>query len=865
MATPVETAQFVRVSLSLLAGDNGHHTFEHICRHVTKLRITSNVLPATGPVSAGGDQGRDFETFRTYLLQELPFARGFLALASTAVVAFACTIQRDDLRAKFKADITAICGQGTPVDNVWIFSVAEVPVRLRHDLQTWAADEHQITLEIVDGYALAEWLAEPDLYWIANTYLHAPAELAPPAVLDEPDLPDWYAELLEYWQQPHRQPANLGDLFELRHGLRHATAPGPARADLPGWLILMTRLAEQSTDVNVQLHAVYEIVTARTLGVADLRPAEPLIRRCVTQIEHSTDPTALFHASVLVQWCAASAALGHTDLPIPEIHGWIPQLRRHVDQLLEQDWGPNTRAGLLQAAAHLALHVDYTGVTGRGGATLDAIDQLTAAVRDAVDHGELQQQLQGTAPLVDLDGGMQRLLELSQLLPAAPAYPIESFSMLIDLLSPALHDHPLYRRVCDGLDDAVRRQDGDAAVAEKCQQRAAAFSKAGRPLDALREFHRAKVNWFHGDTLSGSLDAIASIVDLYSGLGMHLAAKKYALALAALAQRSQDPSDRVFVPIGLFAAANQDHRAGAWIASAELATIAGLAHLAHAPDPANLDRHTYVLEAADHQTVTALVARQVRPRFEPALWTIFDRGPLSALIRAGVDADADTQVRTEAQWLEWLPDTAGTPFSDAGLERTISCRAFGATWTVHGRNTQDTVLAIEDFTATLQILLVEFAALDPMLIPRPVDIEIRTYLRDQPPENRRLTRMDGDVRRWLLYLPADGDNLDQQDAGDGVLGLAFHVLLGNSLLAPASFSTLMEQAAGNGLFHNLEIGRPYRELATFRDQPHPPLADARFRPLTSPDAVHPRAASPHLQPRSGPGPRRPAELNSSSA
>ena len=48
-------------------------------------------------------------------------------------------------------------------------------------------------------------------------------------------------------------------------------------------------------------------------------------------------------------------------------------------------------------------------------------------------------------------------------------------------------------------------------------------------------------------------------------------------------------------------------------------------------------------------------------------------------------------------------------------------------WTVHGRNEQDTVLALEDFTSTLQILLAEFASLDPVLIPQDVDIEIRVY------------------------------------------------------------------------------------------------------------------------------------------
>lgn len=78
-----------------------------------------------------------------------------------------------------------------------------------------------VTVEIIDGSALAEWLAEPELYWIAQEYLHLPAELAPQADQPERDaqLPPWYVELRRYWQEPGRQPVNLGDLFDLRHGL----------------------------------------------------------------------------------------------------------------------------------------------------------------------------------------------------------------------------------------------------------------------------------------------------------------------------------------------------------------------------------------------------------------------------------------------------------------------------------------------------------------------------------------------------------------------------------------------------------------------------------------------------------------------
>ncbi|MEE8270693.1 MAG: hypothetical protein V3R98_03030, partial [Alphaproteobacteria bacterium] len=55
----------IRFNISELKARNAHHDFEHLCRHLARLRVYSNVLPATGPVGAGGDAGRDFETFKT--------------------------------------------------------------------------------------------------------------------------------------------------------------------------------------------------------------------------------------------------------------------------------------------------------------------------------------------------------------------------------------------------------------------------------------------------------------------------------------------------------------------------------------------------------------------------------------------------------------------------------------------------------------------------------------------------------------------------------------------------------------------------------------------------------------------------------
>jgi len=53
--------------LSQLAAQNRHHEFEHLARALAGGTVTLNIVPATGPVTAGGDQGRDFETYRTEL------------------------------------------------------------------------------------------------------------------------------------------------------------------------------------------------------------------------------------------------------------------------------------------------------------------------------------------------------------------------------------------------------------------------------------------------------------------------------------------------------------------------------------------------------------------------------------------------------------------------------------------------------------------------------------------------------------------------------------------------------------------------------------------------------------------------------
>ena len=61
---PDELAKYIQYRLGAMGEENAHYRFAELCFRVEKATVASHLLPPTGPVSAGGDQGRDFESFR---------------------------------------------------------------------------------------------------------------------------------------------------------------------------------------------------------------------------------------------------------------------------------------------------------------------------------------------------------------------------------------------------------------------------------------------------------------------------------------------------------------------------------------------------------------------------------------------------------------------------------------------------------------------------------------------------------------------------------------------------------------------------------------------------------------------------------
>ena len=103
--------------------------------------------PPPGPVYAGGDQGRDFETFRTYI-------RGlgghkFGGIGDNQPLTSACTPTAGRrLAAKVRADVAAIMAGGVRPGAIYFFLSEGCGTAKRHQLQERTRSTHAVHLKM---------------------------------------------------------------------------------------------------------------------------------------------------------------------------------------------------------------------------------------------------------------------------------------------------------------------------------------------------------------------------------------------------------------------------------------------------------------------------------------------------------------------------------------------------------------------------------------------------------------------------------------------------------------------------------------------------------------------------------------------
>ena len=783
MASRDDVVKYIRFQLSELRARNEHHPFEHLCRELARKRVAANVLPATGPVAAGGDQGRDFETFRTYLEQVDSTTHAFRAKANQAELAFICTLQVSDLPSKVRSDIKSMIASGYKPETVYSFTEANVPVATRHALQREIQEGYGIRLEMLDGEAISDQLAETDTFWIAQSFLGIPSEIySPPPTAPE----EWYVEARERWSS--RESVNLtpGELTDLKEAIREASTNPDLLVDVPFWIGHLRRFIQDAVPESMQRRAFYEIVVASLKGLESFAAVESEFDWYFASASNTGGASQLADSQVLLNYIAGGRRRipGITSVTADQLADWRALIgSRCKDLLKDERLTVGERCSLMETVALLDL-----GLPDDNGDISDS--HVNAAF-----------------------GWWKLLIDE---IPEVPLFPVDRMAEYMAIIAPALFGHPDYRAITSRLDALVAERSGNAAAAGFCRDRAIALQRTNHLVAALAEFHQAKADWFTGDTIRGAILSMALIARCYQLLGLQYAAEQYYLATAWVALNVNDGEHSDLAGPMLIEAAQVAFYRGDWLTFIDRIGVASRGHAALAADADSLleDKNIQgllVLAAISYTAATKLLPPETVRWIEESLE---DVEALELVQDLCTDEQSPWQKATGDEILRLSCEQTGcSPFGDVGQQQIVRFAALGLIWSVTFDNDYGTSLAAGRFLSVLQVVLADLAARDLLLIPTSVDIEIKAAKR--PPAHSSQVRPSNDGRLWTISLTLyDGKARTprHEDALPEALAAVAAILADASLLPAKDFYDQIEDLFKEGLLHKVSPGNLYDRL-----------------------------------------------------
>lgn len=708
-SSPLKLIQYIRFQLDKLNSKNGQFDFEHLCRHFARETITPNILPATGPVSAGGDQGRDFETFTTFITNNDSIL--FYGKHESKSLVFACSLYKiKGLKDKIKGDIQSIC-TGSKPNLIYFFSNQDIPVALRHELQKWCLEEFQLRLEIIDAQALSEQLAQPKIFWIAEEYLRIPADIFPRSIISNDTA---YESARATWFDTKKEPYSFADFVEIKLALRKATFKDFAKPDLSRWIELMECLNNNEHSTELRRRSIYEVCVAALRGQHNLTPKKALVELYFSNWGKLSEPSELRDTTILLSYCSTATLLNEFECDVAQLHAWSKSLVSHLNSVISKTTGPNTLTELLQTRAH-AAHLPF---------------------------------VKGTSPQFEVDEIFKWWERVINSAKKAPLFPVEDFADLLTKVAPYIGDDQRFSSLMRKLDKLLEERSKGYLIAEKSRDRAIEFFKAGKTLQAIDDLHRAKVRWFTGDTLYGSLLSLLTLSDCYLRLGLCYAAKYHALGAVFLIAKSSDDEIRSLFTSALFQLCSCEYTSGEWMTFSERFPLFLSMHYHHEKEPDDWNEgkiqgmvfHFLIVKSL----AKAMDGSDAVARVESPLRALTMPDELrEEILNPQLPLEKYESMATEEILSKTSDEIWGTPFTDCGPTRIYRWKALGISWFASTENKLSGLPYAEEFIAVLQIVIADFGRTDFCLLPTNVEFELivcdeKKFRTEEIPDNKRI-------------------------------------------------------------------------------------------------------------------------------
>jgi hypothetical protein len=707
-----ELAKYIQYRLGMLGEENAHHRFEELCFRIARATVASHLLPPTGPVSAGGDQGRDFESYRidgaggnvTRI-----FAR---SLTAKDTLVFACTTQKGsdaDLVRKVKHDVATACARD-PKPTVFYFYAASVTLApaARHDVQDWARNEHAVVLEIIDQRSIAEVLADPSNVWLAQHYLAVPDGMTPQPS-GGPARQEWYEQAKRRFGNPNeRYIVTHAELDLVVRCARHAWETDGLEPDDGLWLDLLADLWGAPGGLNNEtgLRAFYEAFVYLLRG-RERCGLEAHIPAYVSGLVSVDDLGLVRDVQCFASYLVGGVARGHIALDRAIAVELFNQLVAWIESKISAPPGPLVLSDLLVVRGTVVIS--------------------TVSLGDAPPDDD-QRTLLATETL----GWWARALDVGEQL---VSFPLLRLNELLANIAPFLAESPDYEPFVARLDRACEKRLASEGLAATMRDRAMAFFNAERYLDALSPMLSAKRHWHNGDRIRGSLLASMLAEQCMEHLGLVWAAKRILYDVVAVCNRTGDRQHAGLLTDAVFQLAEVQYLSGEWANALHSYRLGHRLHVEYAPDPWNFEKHTRLQHGSFYLVNMLIAGDLVAPGFRAwgekvvESWELADdleqfcetaRGMWEdhGLARGVLGADCPLH---------------GPPLADLAVLRRTQWKALGLSWELTWRQDYQLEALATELAALLQFIQAGLAKNYRHLLPTSVTIEVVAWIEGEVP------------------------------------------------------------------------------------------------------------------------------------
>lgn len=805
-ATPESIAAYIGFQLSELSAKNGHHEFEHLCTHLARKRICPNILPSTGPVSGGGDQGADSETYSVLFDGE---EREFFSAASKDKVAFACSLAKN-VKKKVEADLKLATSLPHRPSKLYFFTNQLVQVAIRHKLQRHANDAYGIHLEIFDRRALSELLADREVFWIAQKYLSIPSELMPP-------LPDsesgWYARILE-----SKDTGLLSEFIDLKYAIRNATFTDSLHSDIPCLVERLKKFLNYPLG-RIQRKAFYEIFVASLRGLESARGYENDLHQYFSEISQLYDAAELEDVAVLLQYCHGAEIRGLLTLRSGLIDIWRGQLLETLTKLLQAAADPSRKCQLMMEISMMEI------------------------------LGELR-----SGNLVELKDALATWNSMLKLIPDAPMYPLERFTDVLSELVVPFGENLEYRKVLSRFECILSGRVGRAKVARLAVARATKLYEAGKNLKAIEELHAAKIDFFAKETVCEAVIVSIFLAQLYETLGLFAAAQLYAMSAAYATLKIDEDKLRRFAAIALLEVITATSNLGSSLETLMIARPACFMASQYGVAGCKEQQDEFWAVAQYHLVSLTYISQSVATSLQNYIIDRFIKQ--LGLEEAYATSIPDLRKTPDFESLQTIVKAAekkniAVPFSDIATTRRIRWCQLGIEWEITWQQTFENNIAGEMLAAYLQILLADVVGVELSLMPTKALIELtvggeRTRTEQRP--SNEVVSLKVTLSKTTIR---DAAYLDYQEAAE----VSAEALSMMSALADEDFKSRFQQRLTAGLIQKMGIFAPYEvaykeffeeddfkdlwEVARSIEKPVPIRAIETDECLDGPTGIHP--------------------------